>query len=57
MRGTPTSFASLLIRLKADMATHDASEEFAAKHHLSVEGVRGGAATALPEFGKKAAAP
>lgn len=37
--------------------TNDASEEFAAKHHLSVEGVRGGAATALPEFAKKAAAP
>ena len=37
--------------------TNEASEEFAAKHHLSVEGVRGGAATALPEFAKKAAAP
>jgi hypothetical protein len=37
--------------------TNQASEEFAAKHHLSVEGVRGGAATALPEFAKKAAAP
>ena len=37
--------------------TNQASEEFAAKHHLSLEGVRGGAATALPEFGKKAAAP
>ena len=37
--------------------TNDASEEFAAKHHLSVEGVRGGAATALPEFAKKASAP
>jgi hypothetical protein len=37
--------------------TNQASEEFAAKHHLSVEGVRGGAATALPEFARKAAAP
>jgi hypothetical protein len=37
--------------------TNQASEEFAAKHHLSVEGVRGGAATALPEFAKKAAGP
>ena len=37
--------------------TNQASEEFAAKHHLSVEGVKGGAATALPEFAKKAAAP
>ncbi len=37
--------------------TNQASEEFAAKHRLSVEGVRGGAATALPEFAKKAAAP
>ena len=37
--------------------TNQASEEFAAKHHLSIEGVRGGAATALPEFARKAAAP
>ena len=37
--------------------TNHASEEFAAKHHLSVEGVRGGAETALPEFAKRAAAP
>ena len=37
--------------------TNQASEEFAAKHHLSVEGVKGGAATALPEFARKAAAP
>jgi hypothetical protein len=37
--------------------TNQASGEFAAKHHLSVEGVKGGAATALPEFAKKAAAP
>jgi len=37
--------------------TNPASEEFAAKHHLAVEGVRGGAETALPEFAKRAAAP
>jgi len=37
--------------------TNQASEEFAAKHHLSIEGVRGGAETALPEFAKRAAAP
>ena len=37
--------------------TNQASEEFAAKHHLAVEGVKGGAATALPEFARKAAAP
>jgi hypothetical protein len=37
--------------------TNQASEEFAANHHLSVEGVRGGAETALPEFAKRAAAP
>ena len=37
--------------------TNQASEEFAAKHHLSVEGVKGCAATALPEFARKAAAP
>jgi hypothetical protein len=37
--------------------TNEASEEYAAKHHLSVEGVRGGAETALPEFAKRAAAP
>jgi hypothetical protein len=37
--------------------TNQASEEYAANHHLSVEGVRGGAETALPEFAKRAAAP
>ena len=36
--------------------TNHASEEYAAKHHLSVEGVRGGAETALPEFAKRASA-
>jgi len=30
--------------------TNPASEEFAAKHHLPVDAVRGGAETALPEF-------
>jgi hypothetical protein len=37
--------------------SNQASEEFAKKHHLSVEGVKGGAETALPEFAKRAAAP
>ena len=37
--------------------TNEASEEYASNHHLSVEGVRGGAETALPEFAKRAAAP
>jgi hypothetical protein len=37
--------------------TSQASEEYAKKHHLSVEGVKGGAETALPEFAKRAAAP
>ena len=34
-----------------------ASEEYAAKHRLSVDGVKGGAETALPEFVRRAAAP
>jgi hypothetical protein len=37
--------------------TNEGSEEYAKKHHLSPEGVRGGAETALPEFAKRAAAP
>jgi hypothetical protein len=36
---------------------NQASAEYAKKHHLSVEGVKGGAETALPEFAKRAAAP
>jgi hypothetical protein len=36
-------------------ATNQASDEFAAKHHLSIEGVRGGAETALPEFARRTA--
>ena len=37
--------------------TNDASEQYAKKHHLSLEGVKGGAETALPEFVKRAAEP
>lgn len=37
--------------------TNEGSEEYAKKHHLSPEGVRGGAETALPEFAKRAATP
>ena len=37
--------------------TNDASEQYAKKHHLSLEGAKGGAETALPEFGKRAAEP
>lgn len=36
---------------------NDGSEQYARKHHLSVEGVKGGAETALPEFVKRAAEP
>ena len=35
--------------------TNDGSEQVAKKHHLSLEGVKGGAETALPEFAKRAA--
>lgn len=37
--------------------TNDGSEQYAKKHHLSLEGVKGGAETALPEFVKRAAEP
>jgi hypothetical protein len=37
--------------------TNDASEQYAKKHHLSLEGAKGGAETALPEFAKRAAEP
>jgi len=37
--------------------TNDASEQYAKKHHLSPEGAKGGAETALPEFAKRAAEP
>jgi hypothetical protein len=37
--------------------TNDGSEQYARKHHLSPEGVKGGAETALPEFAKRAAEP
>jgi hypothetical protein len=37
--------------------TNEGSEQYAKKHHLSPDGVRGGAETALPEFAKRAAAP
>jgi hypothetical protein len=37
--------------------TNDGSEQYAKKHHLSLEGVKGGAETALPEFAKRAAEP
>ena len=37
--------------------TNDASELYAKKHHLSLEGAKGGAETALPEFAKRAAEP
>ncbi len=37
--------------------TNDGSEQYATKHHLSLEGVKGGAETALPEFVKRAAEP
>ena len=37
--------------------TNDGSEQYAKKHHLSLEGVKGGAETALPEFVKRAAQP
>ena len=37
--------------------TNDGSEQYAQKHHLSLEGVKGGAETALPEFVKRAAQP
>jgi hypothetical protein len=36
--------------------TNQASEEFAKKHQLPVEGVKGGAETALPEFARRGAA-
>jgi hypothetical protein len=38
-------------------STNDGSEQYAKKHHLSQEGVKGGAETALPEFVKRAAEP
>jgi hypothetical protein len=37
--------------------TNDGSEQYAKKHRLSQEGVKGGAETALPEFVKRAAEP
>jgi hypothetical protein len=37
--------------------TNEGSEQYAKKHHLSPEGVKGGAATALPEFAKRATEP
>ena len=37
--------------------TNQGSDEYARKHHLAVEGVKGGAETALPEFARRAAGP
>jgi hypothetical protein len=37
--------------------TNDGSEQYAKKHHLSLEGAKGGAETALPEFAKRAEEP
>jgi hypothetical protein len=37
--------------------TNDGSEQYAKKHHVSLEGAKGGAETALPEFAKRAAEP
>jgi hypothetical protein len=37
--------------------TNQGSDEYARKHHVAVEGVKGGAETALPEFARRAAGP